>query len=79
MPKSPANLPKSLHTVTVLVRVATHLADIGQADSPSDAVEAALDLLGYSETPDTYALADAACRQLDKLAHPSFAAPERRA
>ena len=63
---APANLPKSLHTVTVLVNVARELArvatDSGRSFIPDgpDAVDVALIVLGYSDTPDAYGLADKA-------------------
>jgi hypothetical protein len=61
-------LAKSLHTVTVLVRVAQHLQNSEPAPArPNNetAVDEALDLLGYGKSPDTYGLAAAAVRQLD--------------
>lgn len=58
-------IPKSLHTVTVLVRVATHLRD--HHVSNADAVAAALDLLGYTDTnqPDTHGVVAAALKIMD--------------
>lgn len=61
-------LPKSLHTVTVLVRVATLLRD---AKLPiltaQQAVNAALDILGYDHEADPYGLAAAAAKQMDRV------------
>lgn len=64
-------LAKSLHTVTVLVRVATlHLDRMG-SDGDTEtrnmiAVMAALKTLGLIDAPDTYGLAAAAIKQLNK-------------
>jgi hypothetical protein len=56
-------LPKSLHTVTVLVNVARHYqANIGGDDV--FAVNQALRILGYTDSPDDYGLANAALKQL---------------
>lgn len=64
------SLPKSLHTVTVLVRVAHVLADaqgqIAPAIDWNAYVEGALHALGMADMPDTYALRTAAVRQLEK-------------
>lgn len=58
-------LPKSLHTVTVLVRVATHIRKSECLNIP-DCVATALDILGYTDenTPDTYGLVTAAIKQM---------------
>jgi hypothetical protein len=58
-------LAKSLHTVTVLVRVARDI----QARQPmanDDAVTYALNLLGLADMPDMYGLALQAEKQLRK-------------
>lgn len=58
-------IPKSLHTVTVLVTVAKLI----QASTPysnAGAVNAALVLLGYDPATDTYELATKATKQLNK-------------
>lgn len=62
------NLPKSLHTVTVLVRMVRLLRAFPANTNASNAalVNVALRELGYSDTPDSYGLAIAAVRQLDK-------------
>lgn len=63
------NLPKSLHTVTVLVNVARYVLKHGPCaamKSRAEAVEDALEILGYSRSADTYALAAAAIKQLGK-------------
>jgi hypothetical protein len=54
----PANLPKSLHTVTVLVNVARVLR--APTETAESAVSRALIVLGYADTPDAYGLADKA-------------------
>lgn len=52
-----ANLPKSLHTVTVLVNVARLTMACGSTDWPG-AIKQALVFLGYDRsTTDTYGLA----------------------
>jgi len=66
-------LAKSLHTVTVLVRVAAlHLNRIGADDTPDIrarlAVSYALDTLGLNTSPDTYGLIGQAIKQVTKLA-----------
>ena len=66
-------IAKSLHTVTVLVRVATlHLNRIGADDSPEIrarlAMSYALDTLGLSNSPDTYGLIGQAIKQVTKIA-----------
>jgi hypothetical protein len=63
-------LAKSLHTVTVLVRVARlHLLRIGDGDAQTRnmlAVSYALDTLGLNTLNDDYGLVDAAIKQLNK-------------
>jgi hypothetical protein len=58
-------LAKSLHTVTVLVRVALH-AKYNTHMSNGHAVCAALAVLGLTNQPDSYGLAEQAIKQLDK-------------
>ena len=59
-------LPKSLHTVTVLVRAATMYMDtIGDYRRPSAALDQAMHYLGLDEKPDTYGLKEAALKQLE--------------
>lgn len=59
-------LAKSLHTVTVLVRVALDIQR--RAPMANDcAISAALDILGLSDMPDTYGLALQAEKQLRKF------------
>ena len=60
-------LAKSLHTVTVLVRVARDIQSRQPELSSFGAVFAALDLLGLGELPDDYALASQAAKQIRKL------------
>jgi hypothetical protein len=61
-------LAKSLHTVTVLVRVAL---DVKRNQfphmEPMGLVYVALDILGLDDMPDTYGLAAQAAKQLSKL------------
>ena len=59
-------LAKSLHTVTVLVRVALSV----KRDKPmanDSAITAALDILGLADLPDAYSLAEQAIKQLNKF------------
>lgn len=58
------NLPKSLHTVTVLVAVATELRTDDM--TARAAIERALAVLGYNNASDTYGLAAKAVRQLER-------------
>lgn len=58
------HLPKSLHTVTVLVRVAK-LVKLSMHTN-EEAVEQALFALGLHDLPDTYNLKQAAVKQLNK-------------
>lgn len=51
-------IPKSLHTVTVLVRLAD---SYGRAD-PEGRIERALEFLGYGSAPDDHGLAAAALK-----------------
>jgi len=55
-------IPKSLHTVTVLVAVARAAYDEGL--NAQEAIADALAVLGYANTPDTYQLADKARKVL---------------
>lgn len=62
-------LPKSLHTVTVLVQVARRLMKSSQHTVPSAvaAVDMALSILGYdADTDDTYNLKAQAIAKLGK-------------
>lgn len=59
------SLPKSLHTVTALVRLAAYFVDKYCGDmTPEDALTEALAVLGYGEAQDPYGLAAAALKQL---------------
>jgi len=61
-------LAKSLHTVTVLVRVAQDIMARGEPNLPAFvAVHAAVELLGLYDLPDTYGLKWAAVKQLAKV------------
>ena len=59
-------IAKSLHTVTVLVRVARLLLKRDLAFSNVEAVNGALQVLGLSDMPDSYGLAAQAVKQLNK-------------
>lgn len=59
-------IAKSLHTVTVLVRVARLLLKRDLAFSNVEAVNGALQVLGLDDMPDTYGLVAAAIKQLNK-------------
>lgn len=62
-------LAKSLHTVTVLVRVAIHLKRSNpELRNETALVYSALDILGLTGQPDTYRLAAQAIKQLNKYA-----------
>lgn len=60
-------IPKSLHTVTALVKLARLRDELtgGKFDRFAN-VEWAVQLLGYENTPDDHNLAAQACRQLQK-------------
>ena len=60
------SLAKSLHTVTVLVRVARLLLKRDLAFSNVEAVNGALQVLGLADMPDEYGLAAQAIKQLNK-------------
>ncbi len=69
-------LAKSLHTVTVLTRVAGYLMnchDSRQYKAVPSAVDKALAILGYHDAPDVYGLREAAIMKLD----PTYSAPVR--
>jgi hypothetical protein len=65
-------IPKSLHTVSVLVNVAQHHMAIVRHQypqgncTPAAAIDAAAAILGYADTADVYALKAAAVRKLEK-------------
>ena len=58
-------LAKSLHTVTVIVRVAKALRPLHPNSTPEQQVELALMVLGYVDAADPYGLAQAALKQLE--------------
>jgi hypothetical protein len=59
-------IPKSLHTVTVLVAVARlHLRKYVSGGSPGLAVDDAIETLGLAGKPDTYGLRAAALKVLE--------------
>lgn len=57
-------LPKSLHTVTVLVNLSETLIDMGEATGTIDALSQAVDILGLGALSDDYDLVGKAERQL---------------
>ena len=60
-------IPKSLHTVSVLVRLADHLRSqngIGTGKSTIQALDEAVAILGLSDAPDDYRLIDQAFKKL---------------
>jgi hypothetical protein len=59
-------IPKSLHTVTVLVNVARKLRTIHCNLSPRSLISEAVAVLGYGDTPDVYGLATKAVAILEK-------------
>jgi hypothetical protein len=56
-------IPKSLHTVTVLVAIARLVFPAGE---PLKAAQAAADALGYLDAPDAYGLIERAAAILSK-------------
>lgn len=59
-------IPKSLHTVTVIVAIARELAALGSRPQHGDHVADAVAVLGYVDAPDAYGLADKARKALAK-------------
>lgn len=59
-----SQLAKSLHTVTVLIRVAQHLLAASDIDGPENAVQEAARILGYEGAPDPYGLVAKATAQM---------------
>lgn len=60
-------IPKSLHTVSVLVAVATRTMALHHNMSAASAVDYAAEMLGYGRhVDDDYALKAAAVRKLEK-------------
>lgn len=58
------SLPKSLHTVTVLVNVARIMLGTDQADTREQAINIALRSLGYGDAEDPYGLREKALKQM---------------
>lgn len=60
-------IPKSLHTVTVLVKLARHfrVTQGWSYDNLEGPLDEALRFLGYATTPDTHELRAAALKQLE--------------
>ena len=58
-------LPKSLHTVTVLVRMARLIEQYEPNIPWSEAVATVLIEMGLNDKPDTYGLKQAALKQLE--------------
>lgn len=61
-------IAKSLHTITVLVRVARDIKARHPERDTFSAVYAALDLLGLGDMPDDHGLVSATLKQLGKSA-----------
>lgn len=62
-------IPKSLHTVTVLVAIAREQLVITMHRwTYEDCVDAALSILGLDNTPDVYGLREQAIRKLSRNA-----------
>lgn len=62
-----STVPKSLHTVTVLVVIASHLLESSRnIMSVTDAVYMALEHLGYAPETDHYGLAEQAIKKIHK-------------
>lgn len=60
-------IPKSLHTITVFVRVAKLIQATDQTGLRNDdAIERAAAVLGYGDTPDNYELKAKALKQLNE-------------
>lgn len=59
-------IPKSLHTVTVLVKLAKHARGLLIMGDNADrrSIAWAVEFLGYTGTPDTHELAAAALKQM---------------
>ncbi len=59
-------VPKSLHTVTVIVKLAKHARGfiIMGDDVDRRSIDWAMDFLGYGDAPDDYRLASAALKQM---------------
>lgn len=61
-------VPKSLHTVTVLVAMSRLILDAKPHYTAYDAVYAAMSALGYPAEADHYSLAQQAFKKLNKVA-----------
>lgn len=57
-------MPKSLHTVTVLVRIASYIRQVQPGESVKDCVRGAAIVLGYIDAPDAYGLQASAIKQM---------------
>lgn len=68
-------IPKSLHTVTVLVAVAQHLASrdsyFANPQHAAAAIDCAAAILGYAGANDVHGLRAAAIRKLEKASAPA--------
>ena len=60
-------VPKSLHTVTVLITMAKLIQETRPHYTKEDAVYKALETLGYTSTADHYGLALQALKKLNKV------------
>lgn len=64
---NPNTLPKSLHTVTVLVTMARMLQNSGEYPTAYGALCRAADLLGYTVAMDTYGLLQQALKKMNRI------------
>lgn len=65
-------LPKSLHTITAVTRLASHLWHVDDELTPEQAITSALGILGYDYAwvPDPHGLAAKALAQLNEAGRP---------
>lgn len=71
-------LPKSLHTVTALARLADYLAQAERYDAER-AMTDAFRILGYDRAADPYGLADRALAAMQEATRPDLYAAEAQA
>lgn len=61
-------IPKSLHTVTVLVAIAREISILRHPYSVEESVASAVCILGLEDAPDVYGLREQAIRKLSRNA-----------
>ena len=66
--KAARDLPKSLHTITAIINVAAHLRETSPFPGVGiqEAVNGALSILGYTNSPDPHGLAAKAVALMSK-------------